>query len=112
MKRKSTGLVRTLVFMRLFAFLGALCPKMGFAQMVPSLDWTEANTIVEAGVMGSKMGSRVSGAGDINGDGYSDIVIAADDYEDPVAGKGGIFIFHGSPDGIKSGNRVTKLNVQ
>jgi hypothetical protein len=44
----STGLVRTLVFMRLFAFLGALCPKMGFAQMVPSLDWTEANTIVEA----------------------------------------------------------------
>jgi hypothetical protein len=79
----------------------ALSPQVSLAQLIPSLDWTEANTVMEAGVMGSKLGSRVSGAGDINGDGYSELITAAPGYE----GKGAAFIFYGSSNNLTNANR-------
>lgn len=103
MKRNSTGSALTLVFARSLVLVAGLVlsSRASLAQLIPSLDWTEANTVMEAGVMGSKLGSRVSGAGDINGDGYSELITAAPGYE----GKGAAFTFYGSSNNLTNANR-------
>lgn len=45
-------------------------------------------------------GREISGAGDVNGDGYDDIIVGADNYDNPESGEGRAYIFHGSPSGI------------
>jgi hypothetical protein len=45
----------------------------------------------------------VASAGDVNGDGYSDIIIGAFQYDDAGnANEGRAFVYHGSPSGLKS----------
>lgn len=48
----------------------------------------------------SFFGSCVGTAGDINGDGYSDIIIGAKEYRSGDLAEGSIFVWHGSPDGL------------
>lgn len=48
----------------------------------------------------ANMGFSVSGAGDVNGDGYADVVVGAPLYDDAQANTGRVFIFHGSPGGL------------
>ncbi|HET8948380.1 MAG TPA: FG-GAP-like repeat-containing protein [Candidatus Polarisedimenticolia bacterium] len=48
---------------------------------------------------GTMLGSGVSGAGDLNGDGYADIVATAPDYSNGQAGEGHVLLWYGSPDG-------------
>jgi hypothetical protein len=50
----------------------------------------------------TQFGSSVAGAGDINGDGYSDVVVGAPIYDDGFADEGKAFVFLGSPTGINS----------
>ncbi|MBL0055238.1 MAG: FG-GAP repeat protein [Chitinophagaceae bacterium] len=46
-------------------------------------------------------GTSVASAGDVNGDGYSDVVIGAPNYDDGVNGnEGRSFLYHGSASGI------------
>ena len=47
-------------------------------------------------------GTSVSGAGDINGDGYSDVIIGAPGYENAHPSKGAVYIFYGSPTGLSN----------
>jgi hypothetical protein len=59
----------------------------------PTPSWT-----AEGAAYGDDFGSSVSGAGDVNGDGYADILVGA-----PGAGdneEGQAYLFFGSPDGI------------
>ena len=44
-------------------------------------------------------GSSVATAGDVNGDGYSDIIIGAPNYDNGEAKEGKAFVYHGSPTG-------------
>jgi hypothetical protein len=46
------------------------------------------------------LGAAVAGAGDVNGDGYSDVVVGAPDAETSVADGGKAFVFHGSAGGL------------
>ncbi len=48
------------------------------------------------------MGNSVAGAGDVNGDGYSDIIVGAHRYSNPQFGEGAAFIYQGSPSGINT----------
>ncbi len=45
-------------------------------------------------------GWSVAGAGDVNGDGYADVIVGAKDYEDSDSEEGGAFVFHGGPRGL------------
>ena len=46
-----------------------------------------ADAIMESGVDGALFGSSIDGLGDVDGDGYDDIVIGAPEYEDGEARK-------------------------
>ncbi|MCB0727182.1 MAG: FG-GAP repeat protein [Ignavibacteriae bacterium] len=50
----------------------------------------------------SKFGNSVSTAGDVNGDGYSDVIIGAITFDNGQAEEGAAFIYHGSPSGLSS----------
>jgi hypothetical protein len=52
------------------------------------------------GQKGSRLGVAVGTAGDVNGDGYDDVIVGADEYKQPDGGKvGAAFVFYGSKQG-------------
>jgi hypothetical protein len=44
----------------------------------------------------------VSSAGDVNGDGYSDVVVGAKYYDNGQTNEGAAFVYHGSASGIST----------
>ena len=54
---------------------------------------------IERDASNAHLGSLVSGVGDVNGDGYDDVLIGAEGFED----EGRAFVFHGGPTGIAGG---------
>ncbi|MBX2972509.1 MAG: FG-GAP repeat protein [Flavobacteriales bacterium] len=73
------------------------------AGLPASADWTIQSQQHRTG-HSSDFGSSVSLAGDVNGDGYDDVIIGDHFYEhdDPMDGanRGAAFVFHGSPAGL------------
>jgi hypothetical protein len=59
-----------------------------------------ANWGVESNQASSNFGCSIFSAGDVNGDGYSDIVIGANLYDKTLADEGAIFLYLGGPTGI------------
>jgi hypothetical protein len=49
---------------------------------------------------GAEFGLRVAGAGDVNGDGYDDIVIGAHNTNNGGSGRGSAFLYYGSASGL------------
>ncbi|MCU0230737.1 MAG: FG-GAP-like repeat-containing protein [Acidobacteria bacterium] len=56
----------------------------------------------KSGVVDSGYGGAAATAGDVNGDGYSDIVIGAPDSVSYSAAVGRAFVYHGGPDGLST----------
>ncbi len=56
----------------------------------------------ESNQSGARVCQAVSTAGDINGDGYADVIIGAPHYSSGQAGEGKAFVFYGSPAGLGS----------
>jgi hypothetical protein len=48
----------------------------------------------------SLLGCAVDGAGDVNGDGYSDVIVGAYLYDHGTENEGGVWVFHGSESGL------------
>ncbi|MGD9099252.1 MAG: Calx-beta domain-containing protein [Anaerolineae bacterium] len=61
-------------------------------------DWTIQGDQTQA-----QLGRRVSAAGDVNGDGYSDVIISADSYDNGHDNEGRVYVYHGSPTGLHTG---------
>jgi hypothetical protein len=60
-------------------------------------DWTYGS-----GQQGSRFGAAVGSAGDINDDGYDDVIIGAYEYKQVDGGKvGAVFVFYGSEGGLR-----------
>ena len=59
-------------------------------------------TMLESNHTISYFGYSVACAGDVNGDGYSDLIVGAYTYENGEGGEGLAFIYHGSSAGISS----------
>jgi hypothetical protein len=74
-----------------------------------------SNGIVSAGAMlttdlpGSHLGTSVDGAGDVNGDGYSDVIAGADKSNIGQAEEGAARVYYGSPVGIPSNSPANTI---
>lgn len=59
-----------------------------------------ADYILQIPQSGAHFGHSVASAGDVNGDGYSDILIGAPDYDNGQEDEGAVFLYFGSPNGL------------
>ena len=59
--------------------------------------WTAESNQVQA-----LFGYSVATAGDVNGDGFSDVIVGADRYDNPQSAEGRAFLYLGSPSGLSS----------
>jgi hypothetical protein len=60
----------------------------------------------------AEFGTSVAPAGDVNGDGYSDVIIGAFKFDGTgFADEGGAYVFHGSPDGLSPTPNNTPSNA-
>ena len=66
-----------------------------------------ADTQLEADQASAFLGTSVAGAGDVNGDGYADVIVGADRYNAGQTNEGAAFVFLGSAAGIPDGNPTT-----
>jgi hypothetical protein len=85
---------------------GAFLVFHGGPNGVQVTDAADADTIVESNQANARLGASVASAGDVDGDGYGDVIVGAPSYEDPASSQsneGGFFVFHGGPGGIPSG---------
>lgn len=67
-----------------------------------------AVSVLESNQGDAWLGSAVAPAGDVNGDGFSDLIIGAKAFSDVENGEGAAFLYKGSGTGIKT-NEVTIL---
>ncbi|MDR6808332.1 hypothetical protein J2Y45_005318 [Dyadobacter sp. BE34] len=65
-------------------------------------DVTPSPTYLEANVSGAYFGWSVNCAGDVNGDGYSDLIVGAPNFSVGQSNEGNVFVYQGSPDGAKA----------
>ena len=63
---------------------------------------TSPNWTVESDQAGARFGWHVSTAGDVNGDGYSDVIVGAFAYDNGQTDEGRAFVYHGSATGLSS----------
>ncbi len=61
-----------------------------------------ANWTAESNQAGAYFGYSVSTAGDVNGDGYSDVIIGAVLYDNSQVDEGRVFVYHGSSSGLSA----------
>ena len=61
---------------------------------------TTAAWTAEANVISAALGTAVGSAGDVNGDGYGDIIVGADGYANGNTGEGAAFVYLGSASGV------------
>ena len=73
---------------RAYVFLGT------FSGLGATPVWT-----TESNLLGARYGVSVATAGDVNGDGYSDVVVGAYQY-DTGESRGRVFVYHGSASGL------------
>ena len=74
---------------RAFAYYGS------FAGLVPFPSWS-----AEGNQAFANFGCSVGSAGDVNGDGYSDVIVGAPYHANPLAGEGRAAVYHGSATGL------------
>ncbi len=63
---------------------------------------TTAASQLESNQASAYFGSSVSSAGDVNGDGYSDVIVGAYYYDNGQSNEGAAFIYHGSSSGLST----------
>ena len=61
-----------------------------------------ANWSAEGDQFGALFGSSVGTAGDVNGDGYSDVIVGAEQFDSGETNEGGAFVYHGSATGLNA----------
>lgn len=89
------------------ALEGRACVFHGHAEglsATPDWNWESNSNMAIAG-------AEVDGAGDVNGDGYADIIVGAQGYNDEGPNQGAIFVFNGSSTGLAT-TPATKLGPQ
>jgi len=68
-----------------------------FVKTTPPAKWTAESNQADA-----QFGFSVSSAGDVNGDGFSDVIVGAYEWNGGQAFEGGAFVYHGSATGLST----------
>ncbi len=84
------------------SFLGSGGTAIGLAALYPGSPAGPSATPswTASGLPGSGFGISVSGAGDVDGDGYPDVIVGASDHSNPLLREGAAFLFRGGPAGL------------
>lgn len=61
-----------------------------------------ANWTAESNQANALFGFFVGSAGDVNGDGFSDVIIGANQFDNPESNEGRAFVYHGSASGLSA----------
>jgi len=70
-----------------------------------------SNWAAESNQAGALFGNSISTTGDVNGDGYSDIIIGAHLYDNGHSNEGRVYVYHGSSGGLSvTSNWNTEIN--
>ncbi|MBZ0271072.1 FG-GAP-like repeat-containing protein [bacterium] len=59
-----------------------------------------AQAILQGNQTGADFGLALAGAGDVNGDGFADVAVAAKSHDNPQLDEGRVFVYHGAPGGV------------
>jgi hypothetical protein len=78
----------------------------------PSASIHNADWMATGGQAGARLGHSVSSAGDVNGDGYIDIIVGAPGYSNGQFEEGRVFVYLGSPQGLSQTAAWTAENDQ
>ena len=85
---------------RVFVYHGSNTPDS-------ASDWTADGEPANAA-----LGSTIAPVGDVNGDGYADLLVGAPQYDDSSTDEGGAFLWFGSSAGLNRGRAGTPANAQ
>jgi hypothetical protein len=75
--------------------LSGVAAAQGISQLSKTPDWA-----VESNQAGAQFGLRLGTAGDVNGDGYDDVIVGAPTYVDDQTSGGRVYVYHGSATGL------------
>jgi hypothetical protein len=73
----------------------------GWSTMLAGLS-AMPNWMAESDQVNAIFGRAVAGAGDVNGDGYSDVIVGAYQYDNDQSNEGRAFVYHGSSSGLSA----------
>jgi hypothetical protein len=76
---------------------GAFVYQGSEAGLAASPDW-----IAQSNQAGALLGGSVAGAGDVNGDGYSDVIVGADYFDGAAVDGGAAWVYLGASTGLRS----------
>ena len=94
---------------------GAAFVFLGSASGITGTDPSSAHATLQSNQADACMGMSVAGAGDVNGDGYADVIVGASSYDAGETDEGVAFVFLGSASGItgtKPSNAARHAPVQ
>ncbi|MBN1850854.1 MAG: FG-GAP repeat protein [Deltaproteobacteria bacterium] len=77
---------------------------LGSASGITGTNPSNAHAMIEGNQIGAGMGNSVASAGDVNGDGYGDIIVGATLYDNGETDEGAAFVFLGSASGVTGTN--------
>ncbi|MCE3288063.1 MAG: hypothetical protein K0R83_75 [Caulobacter sp.] len=81
----------------------------GGSYYMPGLNGTDGFAII-GGVVSDELGRSVAGAGDIDGDGYDDIIVGAEKADPNGSNSGAAYVIYGKADGFSATINVSSLD--
>jgi len=101
------GYADVIVGARIYDFEGAAFVFYGSASGIDDGDPGNADAVLGLAQANAGLGRSVAGAGDVNGDGYADVIVGADQFDGGQNGEGAAFVYLGGASGIADGNPTT-----
>ena len=81
-----------------------MCTRRSSATGIANGSPANAHAQLESDQSLAALGMSVASAGDVNGDGYADVIVGSSAYDNGQSDEGAAFVFLGSASGVADGN--------